>query len=67
MPQAPANNTRAKNPNFRTVAQEDFPVSEGIQSGLTSGAQTYLTYGRNEPALAHFQDAVKRALGDIPE
>jgi len=49
---------------IRTVAEEDFPVSEGIQSGLKSGAQTHLTYGRNEPALAHFQEAVKRALGE---
>ena len=51
---------------IRTVAEEDFPVSEGIQAGLSSGAQTHLTYGRNEPALAHFQTAVKRALGEIP-
>ena len=45
-----------------TVDQEDFPTGEGIQRGFASGAQAHLTYGRNEPALAHFENAVKIAL-----
>ena len=43
-----------------TVNDEDFPVAEDIQRGLTTGAQAHLTFGRNEPALAHFH----RALGE---
>ena len=46
----------------RTVDEEDFPVSENIQFGLPSAAQEVVTYGRNEPALAHFQNAVQKAL-----
>lgn len=49
---------------IRTVAEEDFPTSEGIQFGFHSGAQRHVTYGRNEPALAHFQKAVARAIED---
>jgi len=47
---------------IRTVDEEDFPVSENIQFGLPSAAQDVVTYGRNEPALAHFQIAVQKAL-----
>lgn len=49
---------------IQTVEQEDFPTGEGIQQGFAAGAQTHLTYGRNEPALAYFQNAVKRALAE---
>ena len=45
-----------------TVADEDFPTSEGIQRGFRSGAQSEVLYGRNEPALIHWQSAVKKAL-----
>ena len=47
---------------IQTVREEDFPTGEDIQRGLKSGAQEHLTYGRNEPALAHFQNAIKGAL-----
>lgn len=47
---------------IRTVDQEDFPTGEGVQRGFASGAQAHLTYGRNEPALAHFENAVRAAL-----
>ena len=47
---------------IQTVQEEDFPTGEDIQRGLKSGAQEHLTYGRNEPALAHFQNAIKGAL-----
>ena len=47
---------------IRTVDEEDFPVGEGIQSGFPSGAQTELVFGRNEPALAHFQRSINEAV-----
>jgi phenylpropionate dioxygenase-like ring-hydroxylating dioxygenase large terminal subunit len=46
-----------------TVEAEDFPVAEGVQRGLAAGAQACLTFGRHEPALAHFHRAVARELG----
>jgi len=45
-----------------TVEKEDFPVSEGIQRGLRSGAQDDVLFGRNEPSLQHFHKSVKAAL-----
>ncbi len=45
-----------------TVRDEDFPTGEGIQRGFASGAQTHVTYGRNEPALAYFQRTVAAEL-----
>jgi hypothetical protein len=40
----------------------DFPVVEDVQRGLAAGAQACLTFGRHEPALAHFHRAVAREL-----
>jgi len=51
---------------LRTVEGEDFPLAEGMQRGFYSGAQPCVTYGRNEPALAHFHRSVRRALGLPP-
>jgi hypothetical protein len=45
-----------------TVEAEDFPVAEGVQRGLAAGAQACFTFGRHEPALAHFHRAVAREL-----
>lgn len=47
---------------LRTVEEEDFPTGEGIQRNLLAGAQTHLTYGRNEPALQHWQRSLSAAL-----
>jgi nitrite reductase/ring-hydroxylating ferredoxin subunit len=47
---------------IRTVDEEDFPVGEGIQSGFAAAAQTALVFGRNEPALAHFQRSINEAV-----
>ncbi len=47
---------------LRTVLDEDFPISEGIQFGFASGAQEHLVLGRNEPALAYFQRQVADAI-----
>ena len=46
----------------RTVVEEDFPTSEGMQSGFLSGAQTHIVYGQNEPALAYFERTVTSAV-----
>mgnify|MGYP001417889479 CR=1 FL=1 len=47
---------------IRTVDEEEFPVGEGIQSGFASQAQQQLVFGRNEPALAHFQRSINEAV-----
>ena len=31
--------------------------------GLTSGAQTHLVYGRNEPAMIHYHRSLREVLG----
>ena len=47
----------------RTVLEEDIPCVESIQVGLSSGANTHSTFGRNEPALIHFQREIAQAIG----
>lgn len=46
----------------RTVLDEDFPIGEGAQRGYAAGAFETVVYGKNEPALAHFQRAIAEAL-----
>jgi hypothetical protein len=48
------------------VENQDFPVSEGIQRGFYSGAQDDIVFGRNEPALQHYHEAIKSALARAP-
>ena len=48
------------------VTGEDFPTGRSIQIGLTSGAQTHLVYGRNEPAMIHYHQSMQAALGLAP-
>lgn len=43
------------------VEEEDFPVGETIQRGFHSQAQNHITFGTNEPALAHFHRSVTQA------
>ena len=45
------------------VTGEDFPAGRSIQIGLTSGAQTHTVYGRNEPAMIHYHQSMRTALG----
>jgi nitrite reductase/ring-hydroxylating ferredoxin subunit len=45
------------------ITNEDFPVSRTMQIGFGSGAQTHVVYGRNEPGLTHFHQAIREALG----
>jgi hypothetical protein len=44
------------------VTGEDFPAGRTIQAGLTSGAQTHVLYGRNEPAMIHYHQSLRRGL-----
>jgi Ring hydroxylating alpha subunit (catalytic domain) len=45
------------------VTCEDFPAGRSIQIGLTSGAQTDVVYGRNEPAMIHYHQSLRAAIG----
>ena len=69
VPQAPA--TEAERTHWDknmqlvldVVTREDFPAGRSIQIGLTSGAQTHVVYGRNEPAMIHYHQSMRAALG----
>jgi phenylpropionate dioxygenase-like ring-hydroxylating dioxygenase large terminal subunit len=45
------------------VLTEDFPAGRPMQQGFGSGAQTEVVYGRNEPAMIHWHQQARRALG----
>ncbi|MDP1818661.1 MAG: SRPBCC family protein [Acidimicrobiales bacterium] len=51
---------------MQTVLEEDFPVGETMQRGFRAGAQSHLTFGRNEPALQHFHRSLAEAMGPTP-
>ncbi len=46
-----------------TVTNEDFPLARNIQRDFHSGAQATITFGANEPALAHFHRSIPDAVG----
>lgn len=46
-----------------TVEGEDLALGERIQAGYDSGVLRDVTYGRNEPALAHFHASLETAMG----
>lgn len=46
----------------KVVEEEDFPVGETIQQGFLSDAQSHITFGTNEPALAHFHGSITQAV-----
>ncbi len=48
------------------VTGEDFPTGRTIQIGIASGAQTRVVYGRNEPAMIHYHQSLRSALGLQP-
>jgi phenylpropionate dioxygenase-like ring-hydroxylating dioxygenase large terminal subunit len=48
---------------IRTVLEEDFALGEKMQRGFMSGVQPEVVYGRNEPALIHFHERLRAALG----
>lgn len=48
---------------MKVVLTEDFPAGRTMQMGFSSGAQTEVVYGRNEPAMIHYHQSLRRALG----
>jgi phenylpropionate dioxygenase-like ring-hydroxylating dioxygenase large terminal subunit len=48
---------------IKTVREEDFALGERMQRGFMSGLQAEVVYGRNEPALIHFHQRLRAALG----
>ena len=47
------------------IRDEDYVAAAGAHRGATSGAQEYVTFGRNEPALHHYHNTYRAAL-DMP-
>jgi hypothetical protein len=47
---------------IRTVCDEDFPTSEAMQRNFATGAQTHSVFGRNEPALTHFERTISERV-----
>ena len=46
-----------------TVEHEDFPVCVDMQRGFRSNAQSYITFGCNEPGLTHYHHGMRSLLG----
>jgi phenylpropionate dioxygenase-like ring-hydroxylating dioxygenase large terminal subunit len=47
---------------YNTVQSEDFPMARTIQQGFHSGAQSHVTFGRNEKGLHDFHEALRLAM-----
>ncbi len=45
------------------IEQEDYVAAASSHLGARSGAQEFLIFGRNEPALHHYHNTYRRALG----
>ena len=50
-----------------TVLREDFTVGASIQQGFAAGAQSHVTFGRNEPGVQHFHRSLHKALAATAE
>lgn len=50
----------------QVIQMEDYVAAASSHQGILSGAQEFLTFGRNEPALHHYHNTYRRALG-LPE
>ena len=48
------------------IQMEDYVAAASSHQGILSGAQDYLTFGRNEPALHHYHNTYRSALGLPP-
>ena len=48
------------------IRDEDFQMAERQQVGADSGANDFVIFGRNEPALHHYHDTYRNALGMPP-
>ncbi len=51
---------------YSTVENEDFRMGESTQRSVQSGSLDYVVFGRNEPALHHFHNTFRAALGMSP-
>lgn len=49
-----------------TIEQEDYRMGETTQQAAASGVIEYLQFGRNEPALHHYHNTFRAALGMPP-
>lgn len=49
-----------------TVEHEDYKMSEKAQVTASAGKLDYFLFGRNEPALHHFHNNYREALGESP-
>jgi hypothetical protein len=48
------------------IRDEDYVAAAAAHQGAISGAQEYVTFGRNEPALHHYHNTYREALGMPP-
>lgn len=48
---------------MQVTETEDFLMCEQIQRSFGSGAQEFIQFGRNEPALTHFHSTIDRLIG----
>ena len=48
------------------IRDEDYAVAATAQLGADSGVQDYVLFGRNEPALHHYHNTYRAALGMEP-
>ena len=48
---------------IKVITTEDFPAGRTMQMGASSGAQSHVIYGRNEPAMIHYHQSIRRELG----
>ena len=49
-----------------TIEQEDYLMGEHQQRSAESGQLDHLVFGHNEPALHHFHNNYREALGQPP-
>ena len=48
------------------IQMEDYVAAASSHVGALSGAQEFVTFGRNEPALHHYHNTYRQALGMPP-
>jgi phenylpropionate dioxygenase-like ring-hydroxylating dioxygenase large terminal subunit len=48
------------------IRDEDYWVAEGSQRNADAGVQEFVLFGRNEPALHHYHNTYREALGMEP-
>jgi nitrite reductase/ring-hydroxylating ferredoxin subunit len=60
-------NVQARMQGFADIIQhEDYRAAASSHIGIASGAQRHLIFGRNEPALHHYHNTYRAALGLAP-